>query len=106
MKLGLHTVQYCADKLCMSANYFGDLIRKSTGDTASHLIRNHVMRQARNRLTAGETISQVAYGLGFDYPSISAACSRKSSASRRMNMSADNADVSSNPIQSSNVTIL
>lgn len=68
LTLGLPTVQYCADKLCMSANYFGDLIRKSTGDTASHLIKNHIMRLARNRLTAGETISQVAYGLGFDYP--------------------------------------
>lgn len=27
---GMPTVQYCADKLCMSANYFGDLIKKMT----------------------------------------------------------------------------
>ena len=68
LSLGLPTVQYCAEKLCMSANYFGDLIKRFTGDTASHLIKDHVMRQAKNRLAAGETVSQVAYGLGFDYP--------------------------------------
>ena len=68
LSLGLPTVQYCAEKLCMSANYFGDLIKRSTGDTASHLIKDHVMRQAKNRLAAGETVSHVAYGLGFDYP--------------------------------------
>ena len=33
------TVQYCADKLCLSPNYFGDVIRKTTGDTASNYIR-------------------------------------------------------------------
>ena len=39
LTLGLPTVQYCADKLCMSANYFGDVIKKTTGDTASRHIR-------------------------------------------------------------------
>jgi len=52
----------------MSANYFGDLIKRATGDTAGHLIKDHIMRQAKNRLAAGATVSQVAYGLGFDYP--------------------------------------
>ncbi len=68
LTLGLPTVQYCADKLCMSANYFGDLIKKSTGDTASHYIRHFVIQQAKNLLTSGEAITQVAYRLGFEYP--------------------------------------
>lgn len=68
LSLGLPTVQYCADKLCMSANYFGDLIRKTTGDTAGNHIRQYIIRRAENRLAAGESIAQTAYGLGFEYP--------------------------------------
>ncbi len=67
LSLGLPTVQYCADKLCMSSNYFGDLIKKTTGDTASNYIRHHIIRLAKNRLAAGTGITQVAYSLGFDY---------------------------------------
>lgn len=67
-KLGLPTVQYCADKLCMSANYFGDLIKKTTGDTASNYIRQYIIQKAKNKLASGASASQVAYDLGFDYP--------------------------------------
>lgn len=68
LSLGLPTVQYCADKLHMSPNYFGDLIKKTTGDSASHYIRQYIIRQAKNELASGIGISQVAYGLGFEYP--------------------------------------
>ena len=68
MTLGLPTVQYCADKLCMSPNYFGDVIKKTTGDTASSHIRQFVIQLAKNGLAAGETISQVSDRLGFEYP--------------------------------------
>lgn len=66
--LGLPTVQYCANQLCMSPNYFGDLIKKATGDTASNHIRQYIIRQAKNELATGATVAQVAYGLGFEYP--------------------------------------
>lgn len=65
---GLPTVQYCADKLCMSANYFGDTIKKTTGDTASTHIRRFIIQLAKNELAAGKSVSQVAYELGFEYP--------------------------------------
>lgn len=68
LTLGLPTVQYCADKLCMSSNYFGDMIKKTTGDTASNYIRQYIIQQAKNKLAAGESIAQTAYGLGFEYP--------------------------------------
>ena len=64
---GLPTVQYCADKLCMSPNYFGDVIKKTTGDTASNHIRRFVIQLAKNGLAAGESITQVSDRLGFEY---------------------------------------
>lgn len=65
---GLPTVQYCADKLCMSSNYFGDMIKKTTGDTASNYIRQYIIQRAKNELATDESIARVAYGLGFEYP--------------------------------------
>jgi AraC-like DNA-binding protein len=65
---GMPTVQYCAAKLCMSANYFGDLIKKMTGDTASNYIRQDLIQRVKNELASGANISQVAYELGFEYP--------------------------------------
>ena len=68
LTLGIPTVQYCADKLCMSSNYFGDMVKRMTGDTASNYIRQYIIQRAKNELASGESIAQVAYGLGFEYP--------------------------------------
>lgn len=68
LSIGLPTVQYCADKLCMSANYFGDMIKKTTGDTAGNYIRQFIIQRAKNELITGISIAQVAYALGFEYP--------------------------------------
>ncbi len=65
---GLASVQYCAERLCMSPNYFGDMIRKYTGESAGNFIRHHVVRMAKNMLIASGSVSKVAYDLGFDYP--------------------------------------
>ena len=67
-KLGLPTVRYCAQELFLSANYFGDLIRQLTGDTASNIIRRFVMQRAKELLAGSTPIGQVAEQLGFDYP--------------------------------------
>lgn len=68
LTLGLPTVQYCADKLCMSPNYFGDVIKKTTNDTASNYVRQHVIQRVKNELATGASIVQVADDLGFKYP--------------------------------------
>lgn len=68
LTMGLPTIQYCADKLCMSSNYFGDLVKKATYDSAGTHIRQYVIQQAKNELATGATIAQVAYTLGFEYP--------------------------------------
>lgn len=68
LTLGIPTVQYCADKLCMSPNYFGDMIKKTTGDTASNYIRQYVIQLVKNELAAGASVVRAAYDLGFEYP--------------------------------------
>lgn len=67
--IGLPTVQYCADKVCLSPNYFGDLIKKETGKSAQEYIQLAVMEKVKERLMESDkTISEIAYDLGFNYP--------------------------------------
>lgn len=68
MKNGLPTVNICAEHLCMSTNYFSDLIKKMTGESPGRHIRQFVVRQIKNELASGLTVAEVAYKLGFEYP--------------------------------------
>lgn len=65
---GLPTVNICADHLYMSPNYFSDVIRKMTGESAGHHIRRFIIRQIKNELISGVSIAETAYKLGFEYP--------------------------------------
>lgn len=65
---GIPTVQKCAEAMCMSPNYFSDLIKRLTGESASGYIREHVVQMAKSLLASDRTIAEVAYELGFDYP--------------------------------------
>ena len=65
---GLPTVRYFADKVFLSPNYFGDLIKKETGKTAQEYIQNHLIDAAKEMIAGTDkTISQIAYDLGFQY---------------------------------------
>lgn len=68
MKDGLPTVTICAEYLCLSSNYFSDLIKKMTGESAGRLIRQFIIRQVKNELASGFTVAETAYKLGFEYP--------------------------------------
>lgn len=66
---GLPSVKYFADKVCLSPNYFGDLIKKETGKTAQEYIQHQIIELAKERIIEKEqTVSQIAYELGFQYP--------------------------------------
>ena len=65
---GLPTVKYFADKVFLSPNYFGDLIKKETGKTAQEYIQNRMIDVAKEMIAGSDkTISQIAYELGFQY---------------------------------------
>ena len=67
--LGLPSVAYCAGELNLSANYFGDLIKKETGKTAHEYIQAKVIDVAKERIfDQSKSVSQIAYDLGFKYP--------------------------------------
>ncbi|WP_299537320.1 AraC family transcriptional regulator [Ulvibacterium sp.] len=69
VELGLPTVQYCGMQLHMSPNYLGDLLKKETGKTAKDHIHSYVINRAKNKLLGTtESISEIAFDLGFDYP--------------------------------------
>lgn len=65
---GLPTVKYFADKVCLSPNYFGDLIKKESGRTAQEHIQNKIIDIAKDKILGSDkTVSQIAYELGFQY---------------------------------------
>lgn len=68
-KEGLPTVRYCAQELCLSPNYFGDLLKKETGKNAQEHIQLRLIHEAKERiLLPDKPVSEVAYELGFQHP--------------------------------------
>lgn len=66
---GLPTVKYFADKICLSPNYFGDLVKSETGKTAQEYIQLKIVEMAKNAmLTPDLNIKQIADMLGFQQP--------------------------------------
>lgn len=66
--LGLPSVSYCAEQLYLSANYFGDLIKKETGTTALEYIQLKLIHEAKERIfDHTKSINEIAAELGFKY---------------------------------------
>lgn len=69
LETGIPTVKFCGAELNMSPNYLSDLLKKETGRNAQEHIHFYLIDKAKTRLlNSGESISQIAYGLGFEYP--------------------------------------
>jgi YesN/AraC family two-component response regulator len=59
----------CADELNLSANYFGDFVKKETGKTAQEYILSKIIEVAKERISdVGIAVGTLAYSLGFKYP--------------------------------------
>ena len=66
---GLPTVKYFADKLCLSPNYFGDLIKSVAGRSAQECIQSQITEMAKEAiLNPRLNTKQIADMLGFQYP--------------------------------------
>lgn len=66
---GLPTVAYFAEQLHLSANYFGDLMKKETGKSAQEHIQLKLIDVAKEKIfDAHKTVSEIAFELGFKYP--------------------------------------
>jgi AraC-like DNA-binding protein len=69
LELGVPSVKYCGTELNMSSNYLSDLLKKETGRNAQEHIHYYVVDKAKTiLLSSTETVSQIAYELGFEYP--------------------------------------
>lgn len=67
--IGLPSVQYCAEQMHLSPNYFGDLVKRETGKSAQEYIQLAIMERVKELLAeSNKTISEIAYELGFKYP--------------------------------------
>ena len=66
---GLPTVSYFANRVFLSPNYFGDVIKKETGKSAQEYIQFNLIERAKDRIAGTDlTMSEIAYELGFNYP--------------------------------------
>jgi AraC-like DNA-binding protein len=66
---GIPSVKFCGAELNMSSNYLSDLLKKETGRNAQEHIHYYIVDKAKTRLlNSTESISEIAYDLGFEYP--------------------------------------
>lgn len=69
LEIGVPTVKYCAAGLNMSSHYLSDLLKKETGKNAQESIQLFIIDRAKTLLlSSGDSVGQIAYELGFDYP--------------------------------------
>ena len=66
---GVPTVRRFAERICLSPNYFGDLVKRETGRTAQEHIQARLIDMAKERiLDRDKSVAEIAYELGFKYP--------------------------------------
>jgi AraC-like DNA-binding protein len=66
---GLPSVKACAKAMGYSPDYLSDLLKKETGKNTREHIHHLLIERAKTRLLgSGDSISEIAYSLGFEHP--------------------------------------
>jgi AraC-like DNA-binding protein len=66
---GIPSIEYFAEAIHLSPNYLSDLLKKETGMSTKDNINHFVVEKAKDLLLSQEeSISGIAYELGFNYP--------------------------------------
>ena len=66
---GIPTIEQCGEAMDMSGPYLSDLLRTETGRSAKDHIHSFLIDRAKTTLlNSTESVSQIAFGLGFEYP--------------------------------------
>lgn len=69
IETGQPTIEYLAGECHLSPNYLSDLLSKETGRSAKEHINDFLIEKAKHLLVnSTDSISGVAYSLGFNYP--------------------------------------
>lgn len=67
--VGIPSIDYFAKKVHLSANYLSDLLKKETGSSTKDHINHFLVEKAKTLLLSDpDSISGIAYKLGFNYP--------------------------------------
>jgi AraC-like DNA-binding protein len=67
---GMPDVNYFASRLNLSSNYLSDLLSRYTGKSTQEHIHLQLVERAKSLLwSTNKSISEIAYDLGFEYPS-------------------------------------
>ncbi len=67
---GIPNIEQIAEKLGVSKRYLSDTLKKETGKTSSEHLQRYLIDESKNiLLNPTKTVSDVAYELGFEYPS-------------------------------------
>lgn len=66
---GQPSIQYLAEECHLSASYLSDLLSKETGRSAKDHINDFIVDKAKDLLLgSSDSVSSIAYTLGFNYP--------------------------------------
>lgn len=66
---GIPSLEYFAERVHLSGNYLSDVLKKETGYSLKDHVNNFIVEKAKTLLLSEpDSVSQVAYALGFNYP--------------------------------------